>query len=112
MPVFSTSRYAVTEAAAPDPAVVPPAPDVWSGLASHTFVDGATGERGTTRMILVKVWDQRCYIRFSYDGVNWGDDILYDPDHPPQWLWLSSQMFQIRNHTALNVCNYSVEGYW
>lgn len=112
MPVFSTSRYSITEGAAPDPAVVPPATDVWSGLAEHLFVDGATGEAGTTRMILIKTWDQRCYVRFAYDGVNYGDDILYDPDHSPQWLWFSSQRFQIRNHTAGNVCNYSVEGYW
>lgn len=112
MPVFSTSRYGVSEGAAPDPAAVPPAPDVWSGLASHNFVDGATGVAGTTRMILVKIWDQRGYVRFSYDGINFGDDILFDPDHPPIWLWYSAQMFQIRNHTAGNVCNYSIEGYW
>ena len=109
MPVFSTSRYSVTEGIAPDPAG---GIDPWAGLATIRFVDGGTGARGTTRMIMIKVWDQRGYIRFSYDGVNFGDDILFDPDHPPVWLWYSAQMFQIRNATAGNDCNYSVEGYW
>lgn len=112
MPVFSTSRYSIHEGAAPDPAAVPPATSPWDGLATHRFVDGATGVANSTRMILIKTWDQRCYVRFSYDGVNWGDDILYDPDHPPVWLWYSAQMFQIRNATAGNICNHSVEGYW
>lgn len=109
MAVFSTSRYSVTEGVAPDPAG---GADPWAGLAEHSFIDGATGVAGTTRMIMIKTWDQKGYVRFSYDGVNYGDGILFDPDHPPIWLWYSAQKFQIRNETAGNNCNYSVEGYW
>lgn len=109
MPVFSTSRYSINEAAAPDAAV---GVDPWLGLATTIFIDGATGTRGPTRLIWIKTWDNRMYVRFSYDGVNFGDGILFDPDHPPVPLWYTAQSFQVRNAVAGSVANYSIEGYW
>ena len=109
MPMYSTSRYCVFEGVAPDPT---PGVDPWAGLAEYDFVDSATGVDGTTRLIWVKLWDHKMYLRLSYDGVNYGDDILFDEEHPPVPLWFSAQKMQVRNETGGNTAQYSIEGYW
>lgn len=96
----STFRYDVAAGNAPD-----------AFAAAITFTD-ADGNAGVSRIIDITVWDNAALIRWSYDGVVFGDDYEVDPDDPPVQLPHAVRAFQIMNATAGNVARYQVAAFW
>jgi len=98
---------------APDPAV---GPDPWLGLPVYTFqwLEPASGQirDGVSQSIEVTVWDNPAFIRVSYDGVNYYDQIEVDNAHQPAQWWFAARTFQVRNATAGNDARIQVVGMW
>lgn len=66
----------------------------------------------TTRFIHITIWDQPVMMRFSYDGVAYGDEFEIDPDDPPVELPMAVSSFVIRNKTAAVVARAQIAGFW
>lgn len=97
-------RYDCLNLNAPDPAI---GPDPWAGLASYTLTDQA-GNAFTSKMIWVWVKDADCIIRFSHDGIVWGDDIkLWSGDQPIPIVF-NAQSWQIQNDVAASIADVQV----
>ncbi len=91
---------------APDPGGgAYPAADAWSGISELRFGTG-------TKIILVWTHNNRIVIRFSFDGVTYGDDIvLYDaPQAEP--FYLSAQACQVINYLPGATAVYQIMGQW
>lgn len=82
-----------------------PAADAWDGISELRFGTG-------TKIIMVWVHDSRIVIRFSFDGVTYGDDIvLYDsPQAEP--FFMSAQACQVINYVPGAVAVYQIMGQW
>lgn len=67
---------------------------------------------GTSKFIHIVIWDNPCYIQFSYDGVTFGDDFEIDPDDPPVELPFACRSFVIKNVTPLSIARFQVTSFW
>ncbi len=93
-------------ASAPDPGGgAYPAADAWSGISELRFSTG-------TKIILVWTHNNRLVIRFAFDGVTYGDDIvLYDaPQAEP--LYMSALSCQVINYLPGATAVYQIMGQW
>lgn len=93
-------------AAAPNPAGgAYPASDAWTGITELVFSTG-------TKIIKVWVHDARMVIRFSFDGVTYGNDVvLYDaPQAEP--FYLCALRCQVINYANAQIATYQVMGQW
>lgn len=93
-------------ASAPDPGGGSyPAADAWDGISELRFKTG-------TKIILVWAHMNRIVIRFSFDGVNYGDDIvLYDaPQAEP--FYMSALACQVINYLPGAIAVYQIMGQW
>lgn len=108
---YRLDRHSINPA--PDPAV---GADPWAGLAVYTFQwfdpVAAVVRDGTTQSIEITVLDNPCFVRLSYDGVNYYDEIRCDNAHQPAQWWFAARTFQVRNETAGNDANVQVVGMW
>lgn len=97
---------------APDPGGgAYPAADCWDGITEHVFTDQLGASRGT-KIVMVWAHDNRIVIRFSYDGVTYGDDtVLYDAAQAEPF-YLSAQRFQVINFVPGSTAVYQVMGQW
>lgn len=100
--MYSAYRYSVARGNAPDPVV---GPDPWLGLPE---IDVG----GTSRFIYTTTTDNPLIMRFSYDGINFGDDIEISQDDPPELWYYSAQKAQVRNVVAGNIAVYQLTFMW
>lgn len=102
----SAYRYAVRPVTGVGNAPNPTAgADPWLGIAEIEV-------GGTSRFIYVTAEDQLLIVRFSYDGLVYGDDITINPEDPPELYYFSAQRAQVRNETAGNIARYQLTFMW
>ena len=101
----TTFNYKIFGGNAPNPPSGTYVNGDWTGLTEYNFGTG-------TKIILVWCHDQRMVIRFSFDGVVWGEDFeLYDaPQAEP--LYMSAQKFQVQNRVNGAQAIFQVMGQW
>ncbi len=106
----STYNYQVLPdggmAAAPNPGGgVYPGANAWTGITQHVFSNG-------TKIIKVWVHDARIVIRFSFDGVTWGDDIVLKDSPQAENFYHSALRCQVINYTNALIATYQIMGQW
>ena len=85
-------------------------PDPWAGITEQIFTD-ADGNALTSIFLLIGAKDQDAVVRFSRDGLTYGDDIIVYSDDNPIVRYIKSQRIQICNQTAGSDADVQVEIY-
>lgn len=98
----SAYQYKVAKGPAPDPVV---GPDPWAGIAEIAVT-------GTSRFIHITTSNNPLIVRFSYDGLVFGDDIELSHYDPPEIYYLSAQKAQVHNKTAGNIATFQLVFMW
>lgn len=102
----STYNYKAYNGTAPDPnGLVYPSAVHWFGIREYAFGTG-------TKILLVWVHDNRLVIRFSFDGVAYGDDIILYDAAQAEPFYYSAQKFQVINFVAGSNSVWQVMGQW
>ena len=85
--------------------------DVQTGNAPDAF-GAAIVFDGTSRILDITIKDNPAEIRWSYDGVTFGDVFVVFSDDPPLQLPHAARAFQIRNRTATLIAWYQIACYY
>ncbi len=93
-----------------DPTLPAVDPDPWAGLREYFFFD-ADGNPMTSIFILIGAKDNDAVVRFSRDGLVWGDDVTIYSDDNPITRYIKAQAIQVRNETAGADADLQVEVY-
>ena len=102
----TTYEYEVFNGVAPNPGGgVYPGPNAWTGIPELVFATG-------TVIIMAWIHDQRAVVRFAFDGVTYGDDIVLYPALQAEPFYLSAQSVQVINFTNGSFANYQIMGQW
>ena len=101
----TTYNYAVFDGSAPNPPTGVYVPGDWTAIPIYTFPTG-------TKILLVWVHDSRMVIRFSFDAVTYGDDIVLFDAPQAEPLYMSVQSFQVQNFVSGAISVWQVMGQW
>lgn len=82
-----------------------PGANAWTGIVPLLFGTG-------TKLIKVWIWNQNAVIRFSYDGIVWGDDIVIWDSVQAEPFYLSAMSAQVINFTNGSLATYQIMGQW
>lgn len=101
----TTFEYRTFFGTAPNPPTGVYVTGDWAALPEYSFGTG-------TKILLVWAHDNRLVIRFSFDGVDFGDDIVLWDSPQAEPFYQSAQKFQVQNYVNGAASIYQVMGQW
>ncbi len=101
----TTYNYKVYFGNAPNPPTGTYVNGDWTGIPRFDFPTG-------TKIVMAWAHDSRMVIRFSFDSILFGDDIVLFDAAQAEPFYMSALAFQVQNYTSGSVSVWQVMGQW